>query len=1048
MHGDGILSQIRDLQSVIDDFQIDCQSTGKTSEDMECDTGVNGDKSTDDVYKQKENTDSETKLDGTQIKSSDIFQKPDEVNVEDKEDPTIKEAPSKDPFQKLEFRISSDFSALMDEFTSKEYPLSPVKPRADFNLAKDSYVEKVLIVTDEKTEEEKLSIEKVNQQKAEILKGAMWRRQLHTQPVKRVSKNRIPDSIENQQEHNTLSHISRNSAPQRDNKPSTLTINSNQILKKSKSPMVSTVSSAEAVATINQRGGHSHDPRSFVQMASIDSVQDRISLYDDYFKDCIRAKTGLTAWNNKMQSKPKPAAMLEGYEPPSRNADLTKSIRRSRSSLMVVTSSTSMNALRRSIMKIPKIEPSSGRLSANSSASPNGDSWLDHLATPRIKERATSFLNMRHLAPSRGFSTPNLRSIAGIDFLLFLTSALAFPLKNLAIVMQENDGHARAWQLSSPDNQQEQSKDNPDQSSSTFNISSMLNRESAQPGVNQSKAAHSSPASNQKESNSTLSSPGDQPSQANVPPAYTKTQAAPLTFHQYEPPNAAPVAAEATAKRLPLRKRLTLETKVQQQQQHFARITSPTSADLTTSPLSAGASLTKASVSQQNDLPVDGDTTETDEEKKQVDIAKPIPSQENNDDNQQNAAIMRPLKKAKTWNSRDSTSSQNDFASMQSQFQIIPTTAPAPAPAAASASAPVPVPAPASAPVSTPAPAPAPSSEGIKREMSDDAEILTNKRPKQMFNSPPMSDNKSASSEALYCICRKPYDRPRFMIACDACDQWFHGECVGISERDGALVEKYYCPTCARATGKQMSWKQKCANPACTKPARISNKVVISKYCSGDCGLLLARAKITNCDMKRRAVLEDGKFNATNGPKIRSTADIEDRRLLVNLREQQLELEKSLTHADLRARFLKLVIRRQQEYKSDDVAMEEAKGIKSKRADEGGICGYDSRLSWESDQSWTSCLDESDDDVAVKKLDEGQFKVCLNSRKCQRHAQWQKLKAAEIELERSEDIQAMAKLKKERHQAKLRMKQRRENVSAVVNNGAIDHTLPGAVAST
>jgi hypothetical protein len=74
---------------------------------------------------------------------------------------------------------------------------------------------------------------------------------------------------------------------------------------------------------------------------------------------------------------------------------------------MVVTSSTSMNALRRSIMKIPKIEPS-GRLSANSSASPNGDSWLDHLATPRIKERATSFLNMRHLAPSRGFSTPNL----------------------------------------------------------------------------------------------------------------------------------------------------------------------------------------------------------------------------------------------------------------------------------------------------------------------------------------------------------------------------------------------------------------------------------------------------------------------------------------------------------------------------------------------------------------------------------------------------------------------------------------------------------------
>lgn len=212
---------------------------------------------------------------------------------------------------------------------------------------------------------------------------------------------------------------------------------------------------------------------------------------------------------------------------------------------------------------------------------------------------------------------------------------------------------------------------------------------------------------------------------------------------------------------------------------------------------------------------------------------------------------------------------------------------------------------------------------------------------------------------------------------------------------------------------------------------------------------MLARAKITNCDIKRRAVLEDGKFNATNGPKIRSAADIEDRRLLVNLRDQQLELEQSLAHADLRARFLKLVIRRQQEYKSDDVSMDEAKGLKSKRADEGGICGFDSRLLWDFDQSWTSLLEESDDDdVTVKKLDEGQFKVCMNSRKCQRHAQWQKLKAAEIDLERSEDIQAMAKLKKERHQAKLRMKQRRENVSAVVNNGAIDHTLSEAVAST
>ncbi|KAI9290194.1 hypothetical protein BC943DRAFT_257150, partial [Umbelopsis sp. AD052] len=53
-----------------------------------------------------------------------------------------------------------------------------------------------------------------------------------------------------------------------------------------------------------------------------------------------------------------------------------------------------------------------------------------------------------------------------------------------------------------------------------------------------------------------------------------------------------------------------------------------------------------------------------------------------------------------------------------------------------------------------------------------------------------------SSSDELYCICRKPYDKPRFMIACDECDQWFHGECVGMSERDGGLIELYYCPGC------------------------------------------------------------------------------------------------------------------------------------------------------------------------------------------------------------------------------------------------------------
>lgn len=38
------------------------------------------------------------------------------------------------------------------------------------------------------------------------------------------------------------------------------------------------------------------------------------------------------------------------------------------------------------------------------------------------------------------------------------------------------------------------------------------------------------------------------------------------------------------------------------------------------------------------------------------------------------------------------------------------------------------------------------------------------------------------------------------MICCDRCEEWFHGDCVGISEARGRLLERngedYICPNC------------------------------------------------------------------------------------------------------------------------------------------------------------------------------------------------------------------------------------------------------------
>lgn len=51
----------------------------------------------------------------------------------------------------------------------------------------------------------------------------------------------------------------------------------------------------------------------------------------------------------------------------------------------------------------------------------------------------------------------------------------------------------------------------------------------------------------------------------------------------------------------------------------------------------------------------------------------------------------------------------------------------------------------------------------------------------------------------------------RFMICCDRCEEWFHGDCVGITEARGRLMERngedYICPNCngSKASGPRGS---------------------------------------------------------------------------------------------------------------------------------------------------------------------------------------------------------------------------------------------------
>ncbi|XP_062855567.1 CXXC-type zinc finger protein 1a isoform X2 [Trichomycterus rosablanca] len=53
----------------------------------------------------------------------------------------------------------------------------------------------------------------------------------------------------------------------------------------------------------------------------------------------------------------------------------------------------------------------------------------------------------------------------------------------------------------------------------------------------------------------------------------------------------------------------------------------------------------------------------------------------------------------------------------------------------------------------------------------------------------------SRDNAPVYCICRKP-DINCFMIGCDNCNEWFHGDCINISEKTAKSIRVWYCEKC------------------------------------------------------------------------------------------------------------------------------------------------------------------------------------------------------------------------------------------------------------
>lgn len=191
----------------------------------------------------------------------------------------------------------------------------------------------------------------------------------------------------------------------------------------------------------------------------------------------------------------------------------------------------------------------------------------------------------------------------------------------------------------------------------------------------------------------------------------------------------------------------------------------------------------------------------------------------------------------------------------------------------------------------------------------------------------------------------------------------------------------------------------------------------------------VARARIELAEMKKRNATSDPQshYNPLSRGKLSSFADQDDRSRLTRVKDEKLHAKFIIAIGEHKSELLSLLIQHEKEE----------------------LCGFDSRLSW-SDTLWEKVahVEQGEDNNHLLTDSEGHrvapnksFTQCQQPRKCNKHANWQKLKTFELEQERSEQFVILTMLERERQQIKARMKKRREEVDLVdfLENGTIHH---------
>ncbi|ANB13456.1 Spp1p [Sugiyamaella lignohabitans] len=261
----------------------------------------------------------------------------------------------------------------------------------------------------------------------------------------------------------------------------------------------------------------------------------------------------------------------------------------------------------------------------------------------------------------------------------------------------------------------------------------------------------------------------------------------------------------------------------------------------------------------------------------------------------------------------------------------------------------------------------------------------------------------SDEESTVYCICRTG-DDGRWMIGCDFCDDWFHGDCINMDTVKAKLVMKFACPLC-QEKGYRPTWRRKCRLPGCYNLPFVSpESESISKYCSREHGLFFIKSRINKLvgisspEMSTlvKAIPDVKSFHAL-GTELPGVPDEEiqsklDQKLISQIQLEKSQVELRLSYFESRKKYIKMAKDRAKRI-SEEIAQEQ--GVKKR-----DICGMDELF-----------INENHEIIKQRAGLEflpGRQGICLNEkRKCLKHNGWAAIVLDEALLQ---ERQSQAKL--------------------------------------